>query len=229
LATQIGLLANLQVIDQSLRAKTLAVEEGQGRVAALEEAVQAQSAAAAAARGELGVVTARQQELETRLTANETKLKDRRMRLARIRSDKDLGVARREVDLLKEETGTIETELIGVLEQVEAGSAMLRGVEEELARLRAAMETEAAALRETVSRLSGEDGPQRAGRGPRRRAAPQVRDDLLAARRAGRGRDPRGHLPGLPHARPAPAHQRAPAQRTGDPLPELPAHAILAG
>src|SRR5439155_21286710 len=61
------------------------------------------------------------------------------------------------------------------------------------------------------------------------RAAPQVRDDLLAARRAGRGRDPRGHLPGLPHARPAPAHQRAPAQRTGDPLPELPAHAILAG
>jgi predicted nucleic acid-binding Zn-ribbon protein len=156
LATQIGLLANLQIIDQSLRAKTLAVEEGQGRVAALEEAVQAQSAAATAARGELAVVTARQQELETRLTANETKLKDRRMRLARIRSDKDLGVARREVDLLKEETGTIETELIGVLDQVEAGSAKLRGIEEELARLRAAMETEAAELRETVSRLSGE-------------------------------------------------------------------------
>ena len=51
MATQIGLLANLQVIDQSLRAKTLAVEEGQGRVAALEEAVQAQSAAAAASWG----------------------------------------------------------------------------------------------------------------------------------------------------------------------------------
>jgi len=164
LATQIGLLANLQVIDQSLRAKTLAVEEGQGRVAALEEAVQAQSAAAAAARGELGVVTARQQELETRLTANETKLKDRRMRLARIRSDKDLGVARREVDLLKEETGTIETELIGVLEQVEAGSAKLRGIEEELARLRAAMETEAAELRETVARLSGEIDRERSVR-----------------------------------------------------------------
>ena len=164
MATQIGLLANLQVIDQSLRAKTLAVEEGQGRVAALEEAVQAQSAAAAAARGELGVVTARQQELETRLTANETKLKDRRMRLARIRSDKDLGVARREVDLLKEETGTIETELIGVLEQVEAGSAKLRGIEEELARLRAAMETEAAELRETVARLSGEIDRERSVR-----------------------------------------------------------------
>jgi uncharacterized protein len=156
LATQIDLLANLQIIDQSLRAKTLAVEEGQGRVAALEEAVQAQSAAAATARGELTTVGARQQDLEARLSANETKLKDRRMRLARIRSDKDLGVARREVDLLKEETGTIENELISVLEQVEAAGAKLRGIEEELARLRAAMETEAAELRETVSRLSGE-------------------------------------------------------------------------
>ena len=156
MATQIGVLANLQIIDQSLRAKTLAVEEGQGRVAALEEAVQAQSAAAASARDELATVSGRQQELETRLSANETKLKDRRMRLARIRSDKDLGVARREVDLLKEETGTIENELISVLEQVEVVGAKLRGIEEELARLRAAMETEAAELRETVARLSGE-------------------------------------------------------------------------
>jgi len=155
-ATQIDVLANLQIVDQSLRAKTLAVEEGQGRVAALEEAVQAQSAAAASAREELTAVSARQQDLETRLSANETKLKDRRMRLARIRSDKDLGVARREVDLLKEETGTIENELISVLEQVEVVGAKLRGIEEELARLRAAMETEAAELRETVSRLSGE-------------------------------------------------------------------------
>src|SRR5207244_189248 len=151
-ATQIDVLANLQIVDQSLRAKTLAVEEGQGRVAALEEAVQAQSAAAASAREELTAVSARQQDLETRLSANETKLKDRRMRLARIRSDKDLGVARREVDLLKEETGTIENELISVLEQVEVVGAKLRGIEEELARLRAAMETEAAELRETVAR-----------------------------------------------------------------------------
>jgi len=134
LATQIDLLANVQIIDQSIRAKTLAVEEAQGRVAALEEAVQTQSAAAAAAREELAGVSARQQE-------------------------------RREVDLLKEETGTIETELIGVLEQVDAASAKLRGIDEELARLRAAMETEAAELRETVARLSGEIERERSVRG----------------------------------------------------------------
>src|SRR5882724_4227042 len=41
-------------------------------------------------------------------------------------------------------------------------------------------------------------------------------------------RPPRRYLPGLPHARPTPALQPDPAQRRGDPLPELPAHALLA-
>jgi len=165
LPTQIELLASLQVLDRSLRTKTLAVEEGQGRVAALEEAVRAQTAAAAGARTEVDGLTARQTELESRLSANEAKIKDRRMRLARIRNDKDLGVARRDVELLKEETSTLETELIGVLEQVETASAKLRGIEEELGRLRGEMEKEAGDLRDTVERLSGEIERERSERG----------------------------------------------------------------
>ena len=50
--TKIEVLATLQLVDQSLHAKTRAVAEGQGRVAALEEAVSAQTAAANAAREE---------------------------------------------------------------------------------------------------------------------------------------------------------------------------------
>jgi hypothetical protein len=165
LATQIELLASLQLLDQSLRTKTLAVEEGQGRVGALEEAVRAQNAAAEAARAELAALTARQNDLESRLGANEAKMKDRRMRLARIRNDKDLGVARRDVELLKEETGALETELIGILEQVESAGAKLRGFEEELGRLRGEMEKEASDLRETVERLSGEIERERGERG----------------------------------------------------------------
>src|SRR5439155_6332396 len=34
------------------------------------------------------------------------------------------------------------------------------------------------------------------------------------------------YLPGLPHARPTPTLQPDPAQRRGDPLPELPAHTL---
>jgi hypothetical protein len=35
-------------------------------------------------------------------------MKDRRMRITRIRNDKELGLVKREVDLLKEESGGLE-------------------------------------------------------------------------------------------------------------------------
>ena len=162
--TQIEVLANLQTVDQSLRTKSLAVAEGEGRVAALEEAVRGQTAAANAAREEAQGLTARQRDLESRLTAAETKMKDRRMRITRIRNDKELGLAKREVELLKEETGTLETELVAVMEQAEAAAAKLQGLETELARLTGERDAEANELREKIERLSGEMERERATR-----------------------------------------------------------------
>src|SRR5205823_10814858 len=150
--TQIELLADLQILDQRLRAKTLEVAEGEARAAAVEEAIRAQDNAATAARGEVAALTAKQRDLEARLTAAEAKMKDRRMRITRIRNDKELGLAKREVDLLKEETGTLETELVAVMEQVEAATAKLQGLDAELARLVAERDREASELRETLTR-----------------------------------------------------------------------------
>jgi uncharacterized protein len=164
LPTQIEVLANLQLVDQSLRTKSLAVAEGEGRVAALEEAVRGQTAAANAAREEAAGLTARQRDLESRLTAAETKMKDRRMRITRIRNDKELGLAKREVELLKEETSTLETELVAVMEQAEAAAAKLQGLETELARLTGERDAEANELREKIERLSGEMERERATR-----------------------------------------------------------------
>ena len=162
--TQIEVLATLQLVDQSLHTKTRAVAEGEGRVAALEEAVRAQTAAASAARDELAALGVRQRDLEGRLAVAEAKMKDRRMRITRIRNDKELGLARREVDLLKEETGTLETELVAVMEQVEAATAKLQGLDAELARLMAERDREASELRETLTRLSAEIERERAAR-----------------------------------------------------------------
>ena len=134
MATQIELLADLQIVDQSLRAKTLEVTEGEARAAALEEGIRAQKAAATAVREEVAGLAAKQRDLEGRLTAAETKMKDRRMRITRIRNDKELGLMKRELDLLKEETGALETELVGVMELVEASTTKLEGLESELAR-----------------------------------------------------------------------------------------------
>ena len=164
MATQIEVLATLQLVDQSLRTKSLTVAEGEGRVAALEEAVRGQTVAASAAREELAALSARQRDLEGRLNAAETKMKDRRMRITRIRNDKELGLAKREVELLKEETGTLETELVAVMEQAEAATAKLQGLETELARLTGERDAEANELREKIERLSGEMERERATR-----------------------------------------------------------------
>ena len=164
MATQIELLAALQLVDQSLRAKTLEVGEGESRVAELEEAVRTQTVATDGAREELAGLTARQRDLETRLAAAETRMKDRRMRITRIRNDKELGLAKREVELLKEETGALETELVAVMEQVEGMSARVAELESELARVTRERDSEAAVLQEKVTRLSDQIERDRATR-----------------------------------------------------------------
>jgi len=163
--SQIELLAALQVIDQSLRAKTLELAEGEGRVAALVEAARAQTAAAGTARAEHTALTARQRDLEVKLGAAESKLKDRRMRITRIRNDKELGVAKREMEILKDEASTLETELVGVMEQAETTGAKADGLQAELARLTADRDRESAELREKAGRLGGQIERERASRG----------------------------------------------------------------
>ena len=162
--TQIEMLATLQTVDQSLRAKTLEISEAEGRVAALEEAVRAQTTATDTVRDEVKGLGTRQRDLEGRLTAAEAKMKDRRMRITRIRNDKELGLAKREVDLLKEETANLETELVAVMEENEASAAKLQGLESELARLTGERDAEADALREKQNRLAAEIERERATR-----------------------------------------------------------------
>jgi predicted nucleic acid-binding Zn-ribbon protein len=157
-------LAELQRVDQGLKENTEAVAAGERRVAELEEALQRQEAVTVAARASLAELTARQKALEERLASAETRMKDKRLRIPRIRNDKELGLAKREVELLKEETSQVETELVGVLEQVDAATKHLEAAEAALAELTTARDTEATELRETVSRLSSDIARDKARR-----------------------------------------------------------------
>ncbi len=154
--SQIELLVQLQQVDQVLRANTRAVEAGEGRVAELEEACRTKAAATEEARAVATAASARQRDLEARLADAEDKMKDRRMRITRIRNDKELGLARREVDLLKEEITALEAELQQIYEQVEAATTALAGLEGELKALAQAREAEAAELKSTLTRLGAD-------------------------------------------------------------------------
>jgi uncharacterized protein len=153
LRAQIEALAALQRVDQSLRENTQALQAGESRVAALEEAVNGHTTAVTAIQAELDELGTRQRDLEGRLSATESKMKDRRMRITRIRNDKELGLAKREVELLKEETGVLETELMTVLEAVDATTKRLEAAQTELATLTSARDTEAGHLRDTIGEL----------------------------------------------------------------------------
>ena len=95
------------------------------------------------------------------------------MRITRIRNDKELGLAKREVDLLKEETGGLETEL------VDGAGAGRRGDREasrrstgELAALTGARDAEAEQLRDDHRHASASAiARDRARRDAARRAA----------------------------------------------------------
>jgi len=164
LSSQIQALAALQRLDQSLRENTQTVEAGQRRVAELDEALQKQQEVVAAARTEVEGLAARQRDLEARLADAEAKMKDKRMRITRIRNDKELGLAKREVDLLKEESSTIETELVTVIEQVEAATARRAAADQTLAELTSARATEAGELDATIARLGEQIEQDRARR-----------------------------------------------------------------
>ena len=86
------------------------------------------------------------------------------MRITRIRNDKELGLAKREMEILKDEASTFETELVGVMEQAETAGAKADGLEAELAKLTAERNRESMELKEKVGRLGGEIEKERASR-----------------------------------------------------------------
>ena len=151
--SQIELLVQLQQVDQVLRANIQAVDSGAGRVAEVEEAYRAKAAATTEARTTGTSLAVRQRDLEGRLSLAEEKMKDRRMRITRIRNDKELGLVKREIDILKEEITGIEAELQQVYEQAEAATSGLAGLEGELKALAEAREAEAVVLKDTIARL----------------------------------------------------------------------------
>jgi hypothetical protein len=178
LPSQIELLVQLQEVDHTLRANTQAVSTGEQRVAEFEAAYQVKAGETDQARESAKGLSARQRDLEARLADTESKMKDRRMRITRIRNDKELGLAKREVDLLKEELTGLETELQQVYEQVEAVTGALAGLEGELKALAEAREAEVVALRETIARLGADIERDR----NRRQAVMESVDDELRRR-----------------------------------------------
>ena len=123
MGNQIELLVNLQTIDLQLRERTDAIEVLRREMADLDSALVTQRQTLEACRAERADLESRRRDIEGALADEEAKMTDRRMRLNRIRNEKEASAVRREIEVAKEGTGQLEEGLMGLFEQLDAVNA----------------------------------------------------------------------------------------------------------
>lgn len=117
--TSLSQLAALQQVDREVREKGLLMETLSADVLSLEQQLATQREATRAVIAERDALDSRRRLLEAQLEDEESKMKDRRMRLNRVRNEKELQALRREIEVGKEANLQMEEEILRLLESLE--------------------------------------------------------------------------------------------------------------
>lgn len=160
----IEILASLQEIDRRNRERTLELAELERQTSELQAALATKRQQVEGTRAESSTANSRRRELEASLQDAESKNKERRMRLGRIRNDKELIVAQREIEVAKEANSRLEEEILTLLEQTEAVDGGLREAETELGALEERFSKHEDSSRARVQQLRTEIDGDRAER-----------------------------------------------------------------
>lgn len=128
-------LAALQEIDRRNRERQLELADIERQTAAQQALLDEKTRYVDVLRAETGATGSRRRELEGQLQEEEQRMKERRMRLGRLRNDKEVAALQREIEVAKEANARLEEETLTLIEQVEALEGNLRAAEVELALL----------------------------------------------------------------------------------------------
>jgi hypothetical protein len=162
--TPIDRLFALQEIDRRLREKSELVQSLDREVAELEGELVRQRERTRVAQEERDADEVRRRQIEAQIEDEEIKLKDRRMRLNRVRNEKELQALRREIELGKEANQQAEEELLGVFDTLEAKSTAAQDAESSLRELEQHTAAQMAERRTRISQLNSELEGEREGR-----------------------------------------------------------------
>jgi hypothetical protein len=119
-ATAIRQLAELQSLDRVRREKLRVMGEVEADISRLEAELKEHQEATRTATAELEQAEVRRRELEAALEEEGSKMKDRRMRLNRVRNERELLALRHEIEVGKEANQQAEEEVLAVLERIDA-------------------------------------------------------------------------------------------------------------
>jgi predicted nucleic acid-binding Zn-ribbon protein len=123
----------LQHVDTDLRALRLELAALEGAASEVKTAVGAKRSVTQAKRNEMAELERQRRDLEARIADEEEKTKDRRMRMQRIRNEKELAALRREVEVSRDLSTQLEDQLLRLLDGGEGKLGELKSLEEDLA------------------------------------------------------------------------------------------------
>jgi uncharacterized protein len=132
LPSPIDQLYSLQHVDTELRALRLELAALQDAAGELKTAVGTKRSVTQAKRQEVNDLERQRRDIEVRISDEEEKTKDRRMRMQRIRNEKELGALRREVELSRDVSIQLEDQLLKLLDGGEGKITELKTLEEDL-------------------------------------------------------------------------------------------------
>lgn len=118
-ASPIVYLARLQEIDRVRRDRLEKIRELEREIETIEEDLRARRAEAEAAATELQEQELRRRDLEKVFEAEGAKMKERRMRLNRVRNEKELQALRHEIEVGKEANQQLEEQVIEAMEALD--------------------------------------------------------------------------------------------------------------
>ena len=175
--TQIEILASLQTVDREIKEHT-------GRKQGLLSELQAKEQDIQAKKREIATLAAANAEKEKLRLERDVvfqdegrKAMDKRMRMNRIKNVKELQAVQREIDLIKQNNGLLEEELIKIMQDIDGIKAQIQAKEAELA----VMHDEWQKMQQALStEITGIDAAVSAAATRRQTIASQVAGDLIS-------------------------------------------------
>ena len=173
---QIEILALLQNVDREIKEKNGAKQVLMEEIRKREEDLKLKRSEVAQLKAEWKEKDKLRQEKEHLLQDEGRKTTDKRMRMNRIKNIRELQALQHEVDQIKQANALLEEDLIGVLEDLEARTSILRERDEELSGLESAWGEQKAGLEAQVAQLENEVAETSVGR---QSIAAQLEGDLI--------------------------------------------------
>jgi uncharacterized protein len=177
LTSQIDLLAALQEIDQRLQKKEHTLRQLRQQTTAILSDINAKEREADELQQHLAQLEANHRAADLQLRDEEDKIKEKRVRLNRIRNDRELQALRREIDSMKETNGKLEEDILQLLEQIDRGKSNLAQLQDRINELKETTEAESAHIGAEVAVLEEETRGEQAERA---KLAANIDADLCA-------------------------------------------------